>query len=89
MIATGEGLRLAPFYDLMSTPVYPGLGPDFAFKIGGESAPGKIGPEQLAAFAESLHVAPKYMQKIVILHLTYVFFLNDHSMWGIRSLSCP
>ena len=64
MIATEEGLRLAPFYDLMSTRVYSGLGPNFALRIGGESEPGKIGPAQLAVFAASLNVAPKYVAKI-------------------------
>jgi serine/threonine-protein kinase HipA len=64
MIASAEGLRLAPFYDLMSTRVYSGLGRNFAFSIGGESEPGKIGPAQLAKFAASLKVAPKYLQRI-------------------------
>jgi serine/threonine-protein kinase HipA len=64
MIASAEGLRLAPFYDLMSTRVYSGLGRNFAFSIGGESEPGKIGPAQLAKFSASLKVAPKYLQRI-------------------------
>ncbi|MDB5746519.1 MAG: type toxin-antitoxin system HipA family toxin [Massilia sp.] len=64
MIATAEGLRVAPFYDLMSTRVYAGLGRNFAFSIGGESEPGKIGPPQLAELAASLKVAPKYLEKI-------------------------
>jgi serine/threonine-protein kinase HipA len=64
MIAGAGGLRLAPFYDLMSTRVYSGLGRNFAFSIGGESEPGKIGPAQLADFAASLKVAPKYLEKI-------------------------
>lgn len=64
MIATDEGLRLAPFYDLMSTRVYPGLGQNFAFTIGGETEPGKIGPAQIRALAESVRVGAKYVEKI-------------------------
>lgn len=64
MVATGEGLRLAPFYDLMSTRVYAGLGPRFAFSIGGEAEPGKISPQHIAALAEALDVAPKYLHRI-------------------------
>ena len=63
-MANWEGLRLAPFYDLMSTRVYSGLGPNFAFHIGGESEPGSVGPAQIMAFAASLNVAPKYVERI-------------------------
>jgi len=64
MIATPTGLRLAPFYDLMCTRVYSGLGPHFAFSINGESEPGKITHEHIFALATSLKVAPRYMQKL-------------------------
>ena len=42
IIATPKGLRLAPFYDMMCTRVYPGLAAKFAFEIAGETEPGKI-----------------------------------------------
>lgn len=64
ILATSEGLRLAPFYDMMSTRVYSGLGPSFAFQIGGEYAPGKMGKAHLEAFARSLEVAPRYVMQI-------------------------
>lgn len=64
MIATEEGMRLAPFYDLMSTRVYSGLGPNFAFSIGGETEPGRIGAAQIKAMAASLSVAPKYLENL-------------------------
>lgn len=64
LLATADGLRLSPFYDLMSTRVYTGLGPHFAFSIGGETEPGKIGPEHLKDLAASLRVAPKYLTQI-------------------------
>ncbi|MFC4278475.1 type II toxin-antitoxin system HipA family toxin [Achromobacter aloeverae] len=61
LIVSNEGLRLAPFYDLMATRVYSGLGPNFAFSVGGEFEPGKIGPQQLAAMAAQLKISPKYL----------------------------
>ncbi|MFC1679313.1 type II toxin-antitoxin system HipA family toxin [Elusimicrobiota bacterium] len=39
LLYTGEGIRLAPFYDLMSTRSYPGLSEKLAMKIGGENRP--------------------------------------------------
>lgn len=36
-LQTDEGIRLAPFYDLLSTSVYKEIGQNFAFKIGGQS----------------------------------------------------
>lgn len=36
-LQTGEGIRLAPFYDLLSTSVYKEIGQNFAFKIGGQN----------------------------------------------------
>ena len=64
ILSTLDGLRLAPFYDLMSTRVYNGLGPHFAFSVGGEFNPGKIEKSHLLTLAESLNIAPKYLLKI-------------------------
>lgn len=36
-VQTEEGLRLAPFYDLLSTAIYKEIGQNFSFKIGGQS----------------------------------------------------
>ena len=36
-LQTGEGIRLGPFYDLLSTSVYKEIGQNFAFKIGGQN----------------------------------------------------
>jgi len=36
-LQTEDGIRLAPFYDLLSTSVYKEIGHNFAFKIGGQS----------------------------------------------------
>lgn len=64
ILGASEGLRLAPFYDLMSTRVYSGLAPHFAFRIGGEFPPGKIEKTHLEYLATSLGVGPKYLMKI-------------------------
>jgi serine/threonine-protein kinase HipA len=64
ILSTDEGPRLAPFYDLMSTRVYPGLGQNFAFRIGGEFSPGKIERKHIEELAKSLGVNPRYMLKI-------------------------
>lgn len=64
MIATPAGLRLAPFYDLMCTRVYSGLGNHFAFSINGEAEPGKITHAHIFALATSLKVAPRYLQNL-------------------------
>lgn len=37
ILITRDGFRLAPFYDLMSTTIYPELDQKFAMKIGGEN----------------------------------------------------
>lgn len=64
LLATEEGLRLAPFYDLMDTRVYAGLGPGFAFTIGNESAPGKMTDAHLRELAKSIGVAPSYLTRL-------------------------
>jgi serine/threonine-protein kinase HipA len=66
MVATPGGLRLAPFYDLMCTRVYPGLGSHFAFSIAGESEPGKLTPGHIVQLAQALGVAPRYLQRLAI-----------------------
>ena len=37
-LQTEEGIRVAPFYDLLSTSVYKEIGQNFAFKIGGQKS---------------------------------------------------
>lgn len=57
----GDGTRLAPFYDLMCTRLYPGLSQEFAFAIGGETAPGSITQQHVAAMAEELNMRPAFV----------------------------
>lgn len=58
----GEGVRLTPFYDLMSTRIYPGLSQEFAFDMGGEVLPGQIGSAQVGALAAQIGMGPKYLK---------------------------
>lgn len=57
---TGD-VRLTPFYDLMSTSLYPGLSRKFAFKIGGEDQPANIQQAQIITMASLLGFKPKYV----------------------------
>ncbi|EJO33327.1 type II toxin-antitoxin system HipA family toxin [Achromobacter marplatensis] len=65
VLQTADGrYRLAPFYDLMCTAMYPGLAKHFAFAIGGEMKPGNIGPAQLDAMAHDLGFNPRYVRAV-------------------------
>lgn len=64
MLHDNGGLRLAPFYDLMCTSVYPGFSSNFAFKIGTTFKPGDIDRQQLQAFAASIGVSEKFLFKL-------------------------
>lgn len=57
----GQGVALTPFYDLMCTRLYPGLSPEFAFAIGGETRPGEISGENLAQMARQLDMQPRFL----------------------------
>lgn len=59
-----HGVRLTPFYDLLSTSLYPGLSHKFAFNIGGESKQSNIHKDQIIAMSELLGFKPKYVLKI-------------------------
>lgn len=59
-----QGAKLTPFYDLLSTSIYPGLSRKFAFKIGGENIPSQIDKTQLIKMSDELGFKPKYVLKI-------------------------
>ena len=61
--APGKGVTLTPFYDLLCTRLYPGLSPDFAFLIGGETKPGAIAASHITLMAEQLRVSPQFVLK--------------------------
>ncbi|MCI5072579.1 type II toxin-antitoxin system HipA family toxin [bacterium] len=54
LLHADKGYTLAPFYDLLSTAVYPKLVSHFSFKIGGRDQFSKIGKNQLLAQEKTL-----------------------------------
>ena len=66
ILATPTGLRLAPFYDMMCTRIYPGLSNHFAFAIAGEYEPGKLSDAHIADLARTLGVGVRYLQKLAL-----------------------
>jgi serine/threonine-protein kinase HipA len=59
-----QGTVLTPFYDLMCTRVYSGLARQFAFAIGGENRPGRIGRDHVARMAAELGFRPAYVLEV-------------------------
>lgn len=59
--APGGGIRLAPFYDLMCTRIYPGLSPEFALAIGGEVLPGTLTRSHVQQMAQSMAIRPAFV----------------------------
>jgi serine/threonine-protein kinase HipA len=71
LLMTREGVRLAPFYDLVSTAVYGDLTDRLALKIGGESRPEWILKRHWQALAESSGANPRIVwQRIAELGAT-------------------
>jgi serine/threonine-protein kinase HipA len=62
----GEGVRLTPFYDLMCTRIYPGLSREFAFNVGGEVLPGKVGKDQVLGLAEQIGMGARYLKSVAL-----------------------
>ncbi len=52
----GGAIRLAPFYDLLSTAVYERVNNKFAMKLGGQRDPRYLAPQHLARFAEEIGI---------------------------------
>jgi serine/threonine-protein kinase HipA len=57
----GAAPRLAPFYDLLSMCVYPGLSRKLALSVAGRSDPGQIGHADWIRLGELLDVRPTYV----------------------------
>lgn len=57
----GGAVRLTPFYDLMSTRLYPGLARDFALSVGGEFRPGAISRAHVEVMAAQLRMRPAFV----------------------------
>lgn len=65
ILFTDKGPRLAPFYDLLSTQVYPDLAEKFAMKIGGENRPRWLHPRNWERFADSVSLKRRYVLGMV------------------------
>lgn len=61
----GSRPRLAPFYDLVSTRIWPNLSTRFAFKIGGEDRPEWIMSRHWERFAKETGLSTRYVRDIV------------------------
>ena len=61
LLISEEGIRLAPFYDLISTAVYPEFSAKLAMKIGGEYDRGKIFRRHWKRFAEEAGVKENFV----------------------------
>jgi len=65
LLITHDNIRLAPFYDLLSTRVYPGLTNELAIKIDYESDPDGIGPEQWKNLSSEIDIKPAYTLSVL------------------------
>jgi serine/threonine-protein kinase HipA len=54
-----DGVRLAPFYDLLSTAVYPGLSQNLAMRIGGENRAEWLARRHWERMAAEANVSPR------------------------------
>lgn len=59
-----HGVRLAPFYDVVSTDVYPALDRTFAIAVGGRTSPAALDPFGLRKFARSVAMKPRRVKEI-------------------------
>jgi len=63
LLITRDGATLAPFYDLVSTAVYPDLTDRLALKIGGENRPDSIRPRHWEALAKASGANPRIVRE--------------------------
>jgi serine/threonine-protein kinase HipA len=65
LLVTTDNIRLAPFYDLLSTRVYPGLTKELAIKIDYESDPDGIGVEHWKNLSSEIDIKPAYALSVL------------------------
>ena len=63
ILFTDRGPRLAPFYDLICTQVYPESTERQAMRIGGENRPSWIQQRHWARFGEAVAIKPRFVLK--------------------------
>jgi serine/threonine-protein kinase HipA len=66
LLLTGSGPRLAPFYDLICTAVYPQLAERMAMKVGNENRPAWIIERRWQVFSEEVGINFRLVQKRLI-----------------------
>jgi serine/threonine-protein kinase HipA len=66
LLRTSEGVQLAPFYDLLSTAVYPALATKMAMKIGGENRPDWLQKRHWERFAQGIGVKENLVKDYAI-----------------------
>lgn len=59
LLLSQDGVRLAPFYDLLSTAIYPGISQKLAMKVGTENRPNWIMRRHWEELAIDANVAPR------------------------------
>ena len=65
ILYTMEGPRLAPFYDIMCTQVYPGLSDRLAMRIGGENRAAWIQNRHFERLGREVGIKPRLIERIV------------------------
>jgi serine/threonine-protein kinase HipA len=62
LLYSETGIRLAPFYDLVSTMVYPELSAKLSMRMGNEYRPDRIKSSELERFARDIGVRPRLVE---------------------------
>lgn len=61
----GSQCRLAPFYDLVCTNIYPGISRDLAMAVGHEHVPGQIRKKNWQMLAEDVGIKPRVVFRLL------------------------
>jgi serine/threonine-protein kinase HipA len=56
-VQSNGGLRLSPFYDLLSTAIYKEISPKFSYNIGGQFLWYKLHDRHLTSFAQEIGIS--------------------------------
>jgi serine/threonine-protein kinase HipA len=92
MLLTDRGPRLAPFYDLLCTQVYPDLAEKQAMRIGGENRPGWLQRKHWERFSAEVEIKPGLVLKTLEEMATAVmpaatrFSVEFHKTYGTSAI---
>jgi serine/threonine-protein kinase HipA len=65
LLHTPNGVRLSPFYDIVSTEIYPALSPDLSMKFGHTYLPHALSANDVKRFATDLGMAPAAVREAI------------------------